>query len=133
LAIHVLELSKWKPHDPKFQVLDEEELWYYFFRDGKEWDTLPSIADTPEMRQAMSVLKQFSERERDYHQYQARQNYLREQWAFQETAEQAQKEKQEALQEKQNALQEKQEALAEKDRLLALLKEAGIDPDQKPS
>ncbi len=39
--------------------------------------------NTEEMRQSMSTLKQFSEKERDYHAYQARQNYLREQRTLQ--------------------------------------------------
>ena len=39
--------------------------------------------NTDEMRQAMNTLKQFSEKERDYHAYQARQNYLREQRTLQ--------------------------------------------------
>ena len=38
---------------------------------------------TREMRQAMSTLKVFSEKERAYHSYQARQNYLREQRSVQ--------------------------------------------------
>jgi hypothetical protein len=38
---------------------------------------------TDEMRQAMSTLKAFSEKERAYHAYQARQNYLRQQRSIQ--------------------------------------------------
>lgn len=37
-----------------------------------------------EMRQAMNTLRQFSEQEQNYHVYQARQNYLRQQQAMQE-------------------------------------------------
>jgi hypothetical protein len=37
----------------------------------------------PTLEQAMSILEQFSEKERAYHQYQARQNYLREQTTIQ--------------------------------------------------
>ena len=33
---------------------------------------LPDTLDTPEMRQAMAVLKQFTDEERDYHLYQRR-------------------------------------------------------------
>jgi hypothetical protein len=36
------------------------------------------------MRQAMNTLRQFSEKERDYHAYQARQNFIREQSTIQE-------------------------------------------------
>ena len=44
------------------------------------------------MKQAMNTLRQFSEKERDYHAYQARQNYLREQRAIQKEREEIQKE-----------------------------------------
>ena len=40
----------------------------------------------------MNTLRQFSEKERDYHAYQARQNYLREQRAIQKEREEIQKE-----------------------------------------
>jgi hypothetical protein len=38
---------------------------------------------TQEMKQAMSTLTTFSEKDRQYHQYQARQEYLREQRTMQ--------------------------------------------------
>ena len=44
---------------------------------------MPPWMQTPEMRQAMSTLKQFSEKELAYHAYQARQNYLRVQASYQ--------------------------------------------------
>ena len=76
----------------------------------------------------MNTLKLFSEKERDYHAYQARQNYLREQRTIQVEIEQMQKaleqermEKQAALQREQAALQEKESAQAEIERLKALL------------
>ncbi len=34
---------------------------------------------TTEMKQAMKTLKQFSDKDRDYHAFQARQNFIREQ------------------------------------------------------
>ena len=97
----------------------------------------------------MKTLKLFSEKERDYHAYQARQNYLREQRTIQiereedhremerikqekeqipHDMEQAQQdlerermEKQAALQEKEAALQREQSAQAEIERLKVLL------------
>ena len=97
----------------------------------------------------MKTLKLFSDKERDYHAYQARQNYLREQRTIQiereedhrdmerikqeneriqHGMEQAQQdlqrerlEKQAALQEKETALQREQAAQAEIERLKALL------------
>ncbi len=67
----------------------------------------------------MSTLKRFSEKDRDYHAYQARQNYLRQQRTIEKELEQERQEKQAALQEKQVALQEKQAALQEKQAALA--------------
>jgi hypothetical protein len=106
---------------------------------------------TDEMRQAMSTLKAFSEKERAYHAYQARQNYLREQRSIQHYLETLQTEnereraakeaeraaKEAALQEKdaeraakeaeraakEAALQEKDATLAEIARLKALLRD----------
>ena len=105
--------------------------------------------NTDEMRQAMKTLKLFSDKERDYHAYQARQNYLREQRTIQiereedlqemerikqekeqiqRDMEQAQQdlqrermEKQAALQERESALQREQSLQEENERLKALL------------
>jgi hypothetical protein len=69
---------------------------------------------TTEMRQAMSTLKQFSDKDQDYHAYQARQNYLREQLTREHEYEETRKARDEAV------LRE-QAALKEIDRLKALL------------
>ena len=83
----------------------------------------------------MSTLTAFSEKERAYHAYQARQEFLRQQRALEQglererqakEAERQAKEaerqaKEAALQEKEAALQEKDAALAEVERLKALL------------
>ena len=65
-------------------VETEEQRWLKFFKDGERLDAdqLPDWMQTTEMRQAMSTLKQFSEKERAYDAYQARQNYLRVQSAI---------------------------------------------------
>ena len=104
----------------------------------------------------MGTLRQFSEKERNYHAYQARQNFLREQKtiqieledereaklqaliALQEATEREQaaiREKQAAAdreqaaaQREQAALREKQEALAEIERLKALLENKPSKP-----
>jgi len=82
----------------------------------------------------MNTLRQFSEKDRDYHAYQSRQNYLRQQRTIQKELEQERQETQAALQREEAALQEKQAALqreevalAEIERLKALL--AGKDKD----
>ncbi len=83
----------------------------------------------------MNTLKQFSEKERDYHAYQARQNYLREQRTIQiereedlremerikQEIEQAQQDLQRERMEKQAALQREQSLQEENERLKALL------------
>ncbi|MFM8442482.1 MAG: hypothetical protein ACKN9W_03955, partial [Methylococcus sp.] len=61
------------------------------------------------------------DKERDYHEYQARQNYLREQRTIQKELEQA-------LAEKQAAMGREQAALAEIARLKALLEQQGQEP-----
>ncbi|MBK5937773.1 Rpn family recombination-promoting nuclease/putative transposase [Halochromatium roseum] len=67
-------------------VQNEQERWLKFFKDGDKLDTdaLPPWMQTPEMEQAMSTLEGFSEKDRAYHAYQARQNYLRQQASIQE-------------------------------------------------
>jgi hypothetical protein len=70
--------------------------------------------NTNEMRQAMTTLKRFSEKERDYHAYQARQNFLRQQRTIQWERDQEHREKLEALQREEAALQREEAALLEK-------------------
>jgi len=140
-GIHLLELKKFTAE----RIETEEQRWLKFFKDGEQLDetALPDWMNTEEMRQAMKTLKLFSDKERDYHAYQARQNYLREQRTIQiereedhremerikqekeqiqHDMEQAQQdlererlEKQAALQEKDSALQREQAALQEKE------------------
>ncbi|MCX7110117.1 MAG: Rpn family recombination-promoting nuclease/putative transposase [Proteobacteria bacterium] len=139
-GIHLLELKKFTAE----RIETEEQRWLQFFKEGEQLDetALPDWMNTTEMRQAMNTLKQFSEKERDYHAYQARQNYLREQRTIQiereedlremerikqekeqiqHDMEQAQQdlqreriEKQSALQREEAALQREQSALQEK-------------------
>ena len=83
---------------------------------------------TEEMQQAMGTVRQFSEKERKYHAYQARLNYLREQQSIQaelaqakQMAEQVQRERERERQEKERERQDKEAALAEIERLKAAL------------
>ena len=79
-GISLFELSKFAAG----AVETEEQRWLKFFKDGERLDAdqLPDWMQTTEMRQAMSTVKQFSEKERAYDAYQARQNYLRVQSAI---------------------------------------------------
>jgi hypothetical protein len=84
-----LELEKFNAQ----QIENEQQRWLNFFKTGEQLNDqgLPDWMTTNEMRQAMSTLRQFSEKERDYHAYQARQNYLREQGTIQKERDDYQK------------------------------------------
>ena len=132
-GIHLLELKKFTAE----RIETEEQRWLKFFKDGEQLDetALPDWMNTDEMRQAMKTLKLFSDKERDYHAYQARQNYLREQRTIQIEREedlremerikleieQAQQDLQRERMEKQAALQREQSLQEENERLKALL------------
>ena len=112
-GIWLLELQKFC--EP--QVVNEQQRWLRFFKEGEQLNDdsgLPDWMTTEEMRQAMNTLKQFSEKDKDYHAYQARQNFLREQLSRQHELD-------EERQAKNEAIQEKEAALAEIERLKALL------------
>ncbi|TAN49384.1 MAG: Rpn family recombination-promoting nuclease/putative transposase [Methylococcaceae bacterium] len=108
-GIWLLELSKFRAD----MVETERQRWLKFFKDGDKLDDnrLPEWMNTEEMRQAMGTLKLFSEKERHYHEYQARQNYLREQRTIQWELEQERQEKLAAWRDRQKILQEKEAAL----------------------
>lgn len=125
-GVWLLELEKF--HATTIQ--SEDQRWLQFFKEGEQLDdaVLPEWMTTNEMRQAMTTLSVFSEKERAYFQYQARQEYLRVQATIQQSYENALKEKreaekkqQEAEQRERAALQEKEAALLEIERLKALL------------
>jgi len=80
--IHVIELSKWN----KSHIENDLDIWAHFFKDGKAFSVegLPEEMLTQEMEEAMAVLRQFSEKERDYDRYMLRVEYLREQATLKE-------------------------------------------------
>ena len=108
-GIWLLELNKFVAN----RIETEQQRWLKLFKEGEQLDdtVLPEWMNTTEMRQVMSTLKRFSEKDRDYHVYQARQNYLRQQRTIEKELEQERQEKQVALQEKQAALQREEAAL----------------------
>jgi len=77
-----------------------------FFNEGEGLNekALPVWMQTGEMKQAMSTLKAFSEKERAYHAYQARQNYLRVQRSNQERMDELQREMEQARVAREQAL-----------------------------
>ncbi|MEI6269810.1 MAG: Rpn family recombination-promoting nuclease/putative transposase [Methylococcaceae bacterium] len=139
-GIWLLELKKFKAN----HIETEDQRWLKFFREGEQLndEALPDWMITREMKQAMSTLSTFSEKDQHYYQYQARQEYLREQRTIQHELEQArrallqanqreeaaqkreeaaQKREELALQEKKAAQQREELALAEIEQLKALL------------
>jgi predicted transposase/invertase (TIGR01784 family) len=111
-SIRLFELSKFAVE----RVETDTERWLAFLKDGERLDPdhLPEWMHSPIMRHAMSTLNAFSEKERDYHRYQSRQEALRQQRAIQRALEAER-------QAKETALQAREEALAEVARLKALL------------
>ena len=73
------------------------------------------------MKQAMNTLCQFSEKERNYFAYQARQDFLRQQGTILFEKDEALEREQVALAKLDTALSEKEAAIAEVERLKALL------------
>ena len=132
-GIWLLELKKFNAT----QVETEDQRWLKFFKDGERLndEALPDWMITQEMKQAMSTLSTFSEKDQQYYQYQARQEYLREQRTIQSELALANKREALALHEKKVAEQEMKAAmlreeetkeqvilaLAEVERLKALL------------
>ncbi|MFM8333796.1 MAG: Rpn family recombination-promoting nuclease/putative transposase, partial [Candidatus Methylumidiphilus sp.] len=125
-SIYLLELHKFAAE----RIESEQHRWLKFFKEGGQLDdaNLPDWMNTNEMRQAMNTLKLFSEKERDYHAYQARQNFLREQQTIQEEMEQMQRDKEQAEQQAERYRLESQAAQAEIERLKALLANLGQTP-----
>ena len=109
-GIWLLELKKFNAQ----QIETEQQRWLRFFKEGDSLNDeagLPDWMTTEEMRQAMNTLRQFSEKERDYHAYQARQNFLREQLTIQYELDQVHKAKLEAEKREQIAVDREQTAL----------------------
>jgi len=109
-GIWLFELEKFNA-----QVIDNEQTrWLRFFKEGKQLNdlNLPDWMNTQEMKQAMNTLCQFSEKERNYFAYQARQDFLRQQGTILF-------EKDEALVQRDEALEREQIALAERDAVSA--------------
>ncbi|MDG4552476.1 MAG: Rpn family recombination-promoting nuclease/putative transposase [Candidatus Contendobacter sp.] len=127
-GIWLLELSKC----PVERVETEQDRWLKFFVEGHRLDDahLPDWMRTEEMRQAMSTLKAFSEKERAYHRYQARQNYLRQQQSIQNHLEALQAEAERAQAEIERAQAEVERAQAEIARTQAEAEHARADAER---
>jgi len=129
-GIWLLELKKFQAN----RIETEDQRWLKFFREGEQLndEALPDWMITREMKQAMNTLSTFSEKDQHYYQYQARQEYLREQRTIQHELEQsnlreeaAKRREKLALQEKHAAEKREKLAIAEIERLKALLAQNG--------
>jgi predicted transposase/invertase (TIGR01784 family) len=126
-GIWLLELEKFST----VHVENEQERWIQFFKTGNSLNDeqeLPDWMNTQEMRQAMGTLRQFSEKDKDYFAYQARQNFLRQQMTVYGELDATKLREQEALAKldavtlrEQQALAERDAAAAEVERLKVLL------------
>jgi len=108
-------------------VVSEEQRWLRFFKEGGNLDdqNLPDWMQTREMEKAMKTLMQFSEKENDYHEYQARQNFIREQRTIKKELEAALADKEAALDREKAAVADMEAFRAEVARLKALLEQRG--------
>ncbi len=83
-GIWLIELKKCQ----LLEVVNEEQRWLKLFIEGDTLDdvNLPDWMQTPEMRKAMKVLQDFSDKEENYHMYASRLDYQRVQWALEDDA-----------------------------------------------
>ena len=123
LAIHLIQLPQWQ-FDGK--IRNEKERWLYLFNIGRNIDMNdpPEILNTPEMRQAMQVIREFSENQKNYLLYQSRLEANLLENTYIEGLKEAVKEKEQALKEKEQALKDKKQALKDKKQALKDKKQA---------
>jgi predicted transposase/invertase (TIGR01784 family) len=113
-GIWLLELEKFSA----VHVENEQERWLQFFKTGdslNDEQELPYWMNTQEMRQAMGTLRQFSEKDKNYFAYQARQNYIRQQMSVYGELDATKLREQQALAERDALAMREQQALAERD------------------
>ena len=119
-GIWLLELEKFSA----VHVENEQERWLQFFKTGNSLNDeqeLPEWMNTQEMRQAMGTLRQFSEKDKNYFAYQARQNYLRQQMTVYGELDATKLREQQVIAERDAIAAERDAATAEIERLKALL------------
>jgi hypothetical protein len=131
----VLELSKLNIK----QVHTEQDRWLKFFIEGEQLSQarrLPEWMQTEEMQQAMHTIQQFSDKQKAYLAYQARQNYLREVRTqqryleeYQRQAAQARAETEQIRAETEQMRAALEQEHAKQQRLADKLRRLGIDPD----
>ena len=127
-GIWLLELNKFHAE----AIHTEQERWLKFFTEGEQLDAdaLPTWMDTDEMRQAMNTLKAFSEKDRAYHAYQSRQNYLREQRSIQRHLDELKAEAEQARLESEQARLESEQARLESEQARLREEQARLREEQ---
>jgi len=139
-AIHLFQLKKWQSG----VSMDDKGRWLSFFKSGKYLDreNPPLWMDTPEMRQVMEILKEFTDVEENYHAYLSRMEGIYLENTRRNTLKRTQEklariEEQKARVEEQltetqrlqiETFNETERQRVELERLRSLLKKAGIDP-----
>jgi len=109
--ITLVELKKFHT-----QVIhNNQDRWLQFFNQAENFDdsVLPDWMNTQEMKQAMNTLSRFSEQDREYFAYQARQEYIRQQNTINYERERAEVAKLQAIKESKEAIKEAKEAIKE--------------------
>ena len=126
LQIHTVELPRWRPEE----ALDDGARWVYFLREARNWKVLPEVLRTPELEKAMAVLNRISQKQVDYLQYQARQNFLREERAREAETERALADEKKAWAAAEQALAAKARAEGDAAAMRARLRALGLEPDE---
>ncbi len=123
-SIHVLEMEKW--HEPASPM--DLDLWLKFFVEGVKLDCdhPPAVLDTKEFRQAMQVLREFSEQEKKYDLYRRRMLALSEHRTLVNSAKRSQAERDAALVKADIAEAKADAAQEEVRKLKKLLRQAGV-------
>ncbi len=112
--IHLLQLPKWRLRK---QRPDARDRWLYFFKEGKHIDPAhpPVLLQTREMKQAMNVLVDFSEQEKNYLLYEQRLEAERVELTWREMLDQASADLERERQAKEHERQEKERLRREKE------------------
>ncbi|MDM8566920.1 Rpn family recombination-promoting nuclease/putative transposase [Candidatus Halobeggiatoa sp. HSG11] len=131
LAIHLLQLPKWKQENVK----NEKDRWLYLFKEGKNIDSNnpPKTLDTKEMKQVMTILNHFSENQKNYLLYQSRLDAIFQHNTIMDDLKEKTIEKEQAEREAEQAVKEaelaQKKAEHQTKQLAAKLRELGINPN----
>lgn len=121
------------------KINDDKDRWIGFFREGKNLspDHLPEWMQNSVMREAMDVLREFSEKENNYHLYLSRMDRQRVEITQREEFEnmalalaQAQREKEQAFHRAEQAQLENEKTQREKERAFNRAEQAQREKEQ---